>query len=71
MVTIWGWCLVFVIAGQQPIVFDYKTEAALRRLENSGERAARRRIGAVLVCADPPEKTAKTKPRKRRKAKRR
>ena len=28
MVTIWGWCLVFVIAGQQPIVqFDYKTEA--------------------------------------------
>ena len=28
MVTIWGWCLVFLIAGQQPIVqFDYKTEA--------------------------------------------
>ena len=28
MVTIWGWCLVFVLAGQQPIVqFDYKTEA--------------------------------------------
>jgi hypothetical protein len=25
---IWGWCLVFLIAGQQPIVqFDYKTEA--------------------------------------------
>jgi hypothetical protein len=28
MVTIWGWCLVFLIASQQPIVqFDYKTEA--------------------------------------------
>jgi len=28
VVTIWGWCLVFVLAGQQPIVqFDYKTEA--------------------------------------------
>jgi hypothetical protein len=26
--TIWAWCLVFVISGQQPIVqFDYKTEA--------------------------------------------
>jgi hypothetical protein len=28
MTTIWAWCLVFVISGQQPIVqFDYKTEA--------------------------------------------
>jgi hypothetical protein len=64
-------CLVFVIAGQQPVVFDYKTEAALRRLENSGERAACRRIGAVLVCAHPLEKTAKAKPRERWNAKRR
>jgi hypothetical protein len=28
MTTIWAWCLVFIISGQQPIVqFDYKTEA--------------------------------------------
>ena len=43
MVTIWGWCLVFVIAGQQPIVqFDYKTEADCDASRNHGEYTAGR-----------------------------
>jgi hypothetical protein len=53
MVTIWGWCLVFVIAGQQPIVqFDYKTEADCDASRIAVKAQLRRDI-AVLVRADP------------------
>ena len=67
MVTIWGWCLVFVIAGQQPIMqFDYKTEADC----DASRIAVKAQYAdgfAILVRAIPkPEKAAKAKPKKRK-----
>jgi len=63
VVTIWGWCLVFVLAGQQPIVqFDYKTEADCNTSENCRERAARRCDGESWCVPIPkPEKAVKGK----------
>jgi hypothetical protein len=73
MVTIWGWCLVFVIAGQQPIVqFDYKTEAdcdASRITVNAQHTDAEAQSWCVPIPK--PEKTVKAKSKKRRTAKRR
>jgi hypothetical protein len=73
MVTIWGWCLVFVIAGQQPIVqFDYKTEAdcdASRITVNAQHAEAATQSWCVPIPK--PEKTVKAKSKKRRTAKRR
>jgi hypothetical protein len=72
-VTIWGWCLVFVIAGQQPIVqFDYKTEAdcdASRITVNTQHADAEAQSWCVPIPK--PEKTVKAKSQKRRTAKRR
>src|SRR6478672_8977315 len=72
-VTIWGWCLVFVIAGQQPIVeFDYKTEAACDASRIAvKEQNAEASPQSWCVPIPKPEKKAKAKPRKRRNAKRR
>ena len=72
-VTIWGWCLVFVIAGQQPIVqFDYKTEAdcdASRITVNAQHADAEAQSWCVPITK--PEKTVKAKYKNRRTAKRR
>ena len=65
MVTIWGWCLVFLIAGQQPIVqFDYKTEAdcdASRIAVKAQHEDAAAQSWCVPIPK--PEKAAKAKPR--------
>jgi hypothetical protein len=73
MVTIWGWCLVFVIAGQQPIVqFDYKTEDACNTSRIAvKEEHAEAESQSWCVPIPKPEKTVKVKPKKRRTAKRR
>ena len=63
MVTIWGWCLVFVIAGQQPIVqFDYKTEADCDASRIAVKAQHADAAIAILVRADP---QAGKEPRKR------
>jgi hypothetical protein len=68
MVTIWGWCLVFLIAGPAADrAFDYKTEAiatprGLRSRHNTPTRL--RNPGAVPIPK--PEKAAKAKPMKRK-----
>jgi hypothetical protein len=68
MVTIWGWCLVFLIAGQQPIVqFDYKTEAdcdASRIAVKAQYSEAQSQSWCVPIPK--PEKAAKPKPTKRK-----
>ena len=68
MVTIWGWCLVFLIAGQQPIVkFDYKTEAdcdASRIAVKAQHEDAAAQSWCVPIPK--PEKAAKAKPKKRK-----
>jgi len=73
VVTIWGWCLVYVIAGQQPIVqFYYKTEAdcdASRITVNTQQADAEAQSWCVPIPK--PEKTVKAKSQKRRTAKRR
>ena len=73
MVTIWGWCLVFLIAGQQPIVqFDYKTEAdcnASRILVNAEHADAASQSWCVPIPK--PEKIVKAKSKKRHTARRR
>jgi hypothetical protein len=73
MVTIWGWCLVFLIAGQQPIVqFDYKTEAdcnASRILVNAENADAAPQSWCVPIPK--PEKIVKAKSKKRHTARRR
>ena len=73
VVTICGWCLVFVIAGQQPIVqVDYKTEAdcdASRITVNTQQADAEAQSWCVPIPK--PEKTVKAKSQKRRTAKRR
>jgi hypothetical protein len=73
VVTIWGWCLVFVTTGQQPIVqFDYKTEAdcdASRITVNTQQADAEAQSWCVPIPK--PEKTVKAKSQKRRTAKRR
>jgi hypothetical protein len=68
MVTIWGWCLVFVIAGQQPIVqFDYKTEAACdaSRVAVKAEHADAQ-SQSWCVPIPKPEKSAKATSKKRK-----
>jgi hypothetical protein len=66
MVTIWGWCLVFLIAGQQPIVqFDYKTEAdcdASRIAVKAQHADAASQSWCVPIPK--PEKAANAKPKK-------
>ena len=72
MVTIWGWCLVFLIAGQQPIVqFDYKTEAdcdASRIAVKAQHEDAAAQSWCVPIPK--PEKAAKAKPKAQAGAKR-
>jgi len=66
MVTIWGWCLVFVLAGQQPIVqFDYKTEAdcnTSRIAVNAQQADATAQSWCVPIPK--PEKAVKARSRK-------
>jgi hypothetical protein len=50
---IWGWCLVFLIAGQQPIVSStIRPKLIATRRGSRSRRCMKMRI-AVLVRADP------------------
>ena len=68
MVTIWGWCLVFLSVGQQPSVqFDYKTEAdcdASRIAVKAQHADAASQSWCVPIPK--PEKAANAKPKKRK-----
>jgi hypothetical protein len=68
MVTIWGWCLVFVMAGQQPIVqFDYKTEADCNASRTAVKAEhAETQSQSWCVPIPKPEKAARPKPAKRK-----